>query len=73
MISENNILDKWKNIYQWKLSYETGKKLNDEVFNEALLIEVDDYQNYKENVMRNILSNNIKSVPVSARLDQGMN
>ena len=50
-----------------------GKKLNDEVFNEALLIEVDDYQNYKENVMRNILSNNIKSVPVSARLDQGMN
>ena len=47
--------------------------MNDEVFNEALLIEVDDYQSQRENVMRNFLSNNIKSVPFSDHLDQSKN
>ena len=40
------------------------KNLNCEIFNESMIIEVDDDQSQRENVMRPILSNNIKFVSV---------
>ena len=42
-----------------------------EILNEAMIVEANDNQIQKENVRRNILSNNIRFVSVYYHLDQG--
>ena len=47
------------------------KLLNGVILNEAMIIEIDDYQNQRENDTRHILSNNINLVSVCDCLYQG--
>ena len=45
--------------------------MNDEILNEEMMIEFCDDRSQRENVTRNILSNNIKFVSVCNHLDPG--